>query len=105
MGLNVIAIDTGSEKRELCLSLGAKAFVDFRTSTDIASDVRLAADGAGTHSALIFAGGKDVYSQAAAYLRSGGYLLAIGLPKDGLLVLPVVLLVARGLTIKGIMAG
>jgi D-arabinose 1-dehydrogenase-like Zn-dependent alcohol dehydrogenase len=45
MGLQVVAIDTGAEKRDMCLNkLGASAFVDFKESKDVVADVRAAAN-------------------------------------------------------------
>ena len=31
LGLRILAIDTSDEKRDMCLSLGAEAFIDFKT--------------------------------------------------------------------------
>ena len=77
MGLRVVAIDTGSEKQELCLSLGAEKWIDYKTSTDVAADVCAATDGIGAHAVLVTAAGKDAYTQAAMYLRPNGYLMCI----------------------------
>merc|ERR1712183_1096495 len=39
MGLQVIAIDTGDEKKKMCMEqLGASAFVDFGTSKNVIKD-------------------------------------------------------------------
>jgi len=53
MGRRVIAIDGGEEKRKLCERLGADAWIDFTTSTDIVSDVKKATGGVGAHAAIV----------------------------------------------------
>ena len=44
MGLRVCAVDTGAEKRDLCLKLGAERWVDFKESKDIVADIKAEAD-------------------------------------------------------------
>lgn len=45
MGLRVIAIDTGDEKKQMCLEkLGATSFVDFATSSNVVKDVQSATE-------------------------------------------------------------
>ncbi|KAL5532475.1 ADH1_2 [Sanghuangporus sanghuang] len=105
MGLRVVAIDTGSEKRELCISLGAEKWIDYKTSSDVATDVRAATGGLGAHAAIVTAGGNDAYASAGMYLRSGGYLMCVGIPQNGLLSLPILLVAGRGLTVRGIFVG
>lgn len=56
MGLEVLAIDSGNEKRDLCLNkLGATAFIDFKTSKDLISDVKAATGGLGPHAVIVVA--------------------------------------------------
>jgi propanol-preferring alcohol dehydrogenase len=38
MGLRVIAIDTGAEKKALCESFGAEKWIDFKLSKDIVKE-------------------------------------------------------------------
>jgi hypothetical protein len=47
--------DTGTEKKELCLSLGAEKWIDFRETKDLVSDIKNAAGGEGPHAALVSA--------------------------------------------------
>ncbi|KAK4685455.1 alcohol dehydrogenase, propanol-preferring, partial [Tremellales sp. Uapishka_1] len=85
MGLNVIAVDTGDHKRKLSLSLGAKAFVDFKTSNNIVDEIKdLTPDKLGAHAAVIAASQVEAYTQAVDYLRPIGTLVAVGLPNDKL---------------------
>ncbi|KAK4694768.1 hypothetical protein P7C71_g2864, partial [Lecanoromycetidae sp. Uapishka_2] len=48
MGIKVIAVDTGDKKRELCLQLGAVAFLDFKTD-DVETEVKRLTGGYGAH--------------------------------------------------------
>jgi zinc-binding dehydrogenase len=47
--------DTGAEKKELCLSLGAEKWVDFRETKDLVKDIKNAAGGEGPHATLVSA--------------------------------------------------
>ncbi|KAH0583421.1 hypothetical protein H2248_009050 [Termitomyces sp. 'cryptogamus'] len=106
MGLRVLAIDTGAAKKELCAKLGAEKWVDFKESTDLAADVRAATDGLGPHVALIAVGDARPFNQALLYLRAAGTLVAIGMPGgNGLLNVPVTLLIGKSLTVLGSAVG
>lgn len=94
MGLRVIAIDTGSDKRDLCLALGAETWIDFKDSENVIADVLSATKG-GAHAAIIISGSGAEYTQAAMYVRPRGYLMVVGLPKDALLSIPVSLVCGR----------
>lgn len=50
-----IAIDGGEAKKNLCLSMGAEAFVDFTETADVAAEVVKIADGIGAHGVLVTA--------------------------------------------------
>jgi len=57
MGLEVLAIDTSKEKRDLCINkLGAASFIDFATTKDILADVKAATGGLGPHAVIVVAG-------------------------------------------------
>jgi alcohol dehydrogenase, propanol-preferring len=47
MGLRVVVVDTGEERRELCLRYGAEHFVDFREVEDTAGEVVRVTEGGG----------------------------------------------------------
>ncbi|KAL0960030.1 hypothetical protein HGRIS_011678 [Hohenbuehelia grisea] len=79
-GLRVVAIDSGEDKRKLCLKLGADKWIDFKQSKDIVADVIAATDGQGPHSTVVTTASSSGYSQAIDYLRPGGTLMAVGLP-------------------------
>ncbi|OWZ37104.1 alcohol dehydrogenase, propanol-preferring [Cryptococcus neoformans] len=80
MGLKVIAIDTGAAKEKLVKSLGADAWVDFKTSKDIVADIKAATGGDGPAAAVVTAANKTGYAQAIEYLKPSGTLVAVGMP-------------------------
>lgn len=51
-----LSTDTGAEKKDLCLKLGAEKWVDFAESKDLVKDVQEAAGGLGPHAAIIAVG-------------------------------------------------
>lgn len=80
MGLKVIAIDSGAAKEKLVKSLGADAWVDFKTSKDIVADIKAATGGDGPAAAVVTAANKTGYAQAIEYLKPSGTLVAVGMP-------------------------
>jgi len=106
MGLQVIAIDAGEDKRKLSESMGASAFVDFSTSKDVVKDVRAATpDNLGPHAVLLVAVNEKPFQQAAEYVRPRGTVVAIGLPAGAFLKAPVFESVIKMITIKGSYVG
>ncbi|KAE9392962.1 GroES-like protein [Gymnopus androsaceus JB14] len=106
MGLRVIAIDTGEEKRNLCSKLGAEKWVDFKVSTDLVKDVQIASEGLGPHAAVITAGHPLPFNQALLYLRPTGTLVAAGMPGgEAMLNVPIGLIIAKCLNIVGALVG
>ncbi|SPO22191.1 probable ADH1 - alcohol dehydrogenase I [Ustilago trichophora] len=80
-GYRVIAIDTGSDKKQLCESLGAEKFIDFKTTKNLVDDIKAATpDGFGPQAAVVAASGAAAYEQALDYIRPHGVLVAVGLP-------------------------
>jgi len=78
-GLRVLAIDTGSDKKDLCTKLGVDAWIDFQESKDIVKDVQKATSG-GPHAAVITSAASAAYELAVDYVRPGGTIMAVGLP-------------------------
>jgi len=107
MGLKVIAVDTGEEKKKMCIEqLGAMAFVDFSTSSNVVKDVQGATpDGLGPHAVLLVAVNEKPFQQAAEYVRPHGTVVAIGLPAGAYLRAPVFESVIKMITIKGSYVG
>jgi len=67
MGLRVIAIDAGEEKKKMSMEqMGAAAFVDFSTSKNVIKDVQEATeDGQGPHAVILVAVNEKPFQQAA----------------------------------------
>lgn len=106
MGLNIIAIDGGDDKREHCKKLGAPNFIDFMSSKDIIADIKAATDGGfGPHAAILVAVSDKPFEQAAAYVRPRGVVVAVGMPAGAFLKAPVFESVVRMISIKGSYVG
>jgi len=106
MGVHVIAVDGGDEKREMCNKLGAAAFVDFSSSKNLVQDVKKASgDGLGPHAVLLVAVNEGPFQQASEYVRARGTIVCVGLPANAFLKAPVFDTVTRMITIKGSYVG
>ncbi|ETI25800.1 hypothetical protein G647_02574 [Cladophialophora carrionii CBS 160.54] len=81
-GYKVIAIDSGEAKRELCLKLGATAFLDFKKDA-VEDEVKRLTNGFGAHATIVTAGIDAAYEQAFKLIRNYGTLVCIGLPRSG----------------------
>ncbi|KIX07985.1 uncharacterized protein Z518_02639 [Rhinocladiella mackenziei CBS 650.93] len=77
MGLRPLTLD--AKKREICLSLGAEAYIDVLETPDVVAEVQNLTDG-GVSGALICASNGRAYADAVKYLRRSGTLVCIGLP-------------------------
>ncbi|KAL1962713.1 hypothetical protein VTN77DRAFT_9257 [Rasamsonia byssochlamydoides] len=106
MGMRVIAIDGGDEKRELCTKLGAEAFIDFQTTKDIPAEVRKITT-YGAHGVIVFPATKEAYAQAPSLLRPNGTVVAVGLPKDPTVIAgaPPLMMALRRLKVIGSVVG
>ena len=106
MGLHVIAIDGGDDKRKSTMELGATTFVDFLTSKDVVADVKAATpDGNGPSAVLLLAVQEKPFQQASQYVRPRGTVICIGLPANAYLKAPVFDTVIRMISIKGSYVG
>lgn len=106
MGLQVIAIDTGDDKKKMCSELGAQTFVDFSTSKDIVAEVKGATeDGTGPHAVILVAVSEKPFQQATDYVRPRGTVVAVGLPANAFLKAAVFSTVTSMVTIKGSYVG
>lgn len=106
MGMRVIAIDGGDEKRDLCLKLGAEKFIDFTTCSDIVSEV-MKITTYGAQGVIVFSATKAGYEQAPHLLRPNGTMVCVGLPKDQTVVAgaPPILMCLKRLNIVGSVVG
>jgi len=107
MGLRTIAIDTGDDKKKMCLEkLGSHAFIDFAKSENVVKDVQAATeDGLGPHAVILVAVNEKPFQQAAEYVRPRGTVVCIGLPAGAYLRAPVFESVIKMVTIKGSYVG
>ncbi|KAN0101366.1 hypothetical protein V8E55_001350 [Tylopilus felleus] len=69
MGIRVMAIDTGAEKKQFCPDLGAETWIDFKQTKDLVKAIKEA----------------EGYTQAVDYLRPGGTLTAVRILADATL--------------------
>ncbi|KAH7024598.1 alcohol dehydrogenase [Microdochium trichocladiopsis] len=104
MGLRAVVVDTGSERRELALKMGAEEFVDFKEVQDPARRV-VEITGGGAH--VCFVTAVQAYPTSLSYIgyRMGGVVMCIGMPpKDQhkINLFPTSIIV-RGQSIKGTM--
>ncbi|KAJ5118203.1 hypothetical protein N7448_009917 [Penicillium atrosanguineum] len=104
-GYRVVAVDTGEAKRELCLSLGAEAFVDFLTE-DIEMKVKELTDGEFAHGIVVVPGGQKAYTLAPKLIRNRGVMVCVGLPREDFHIpISPIECCDRGLVIKGSATG
>jgi D-arabinose 1-dehydrogenase-like Zn-dependent alcohol dehydrogenase len=109
MGIRVIAIDGGDEKRELCTKLGAEAYIDFQKAkapADLKEEI-MKITKHGAHGVIVTAASKTVYEWAPMYLRPGGTVVAVGLPSDPTILAgaPPLIMALRKLNIVGNITG
>ncbi|KAI5296041.1 hypothetical protein KEM52_005940 [Ascosphaera acerosa] len=107
MGYRPIAVDTGAEKRDLCLKMGAEVFIDFKEVNDVAEAVVKAAGGVGAHG--VFVTGPAAYKDAVKMTgtRIGAKVMCVGLPEIGTTTVgeDPCQFVYRNLQIKGTLVG
>ncbi|KAK2751097.1 hypothetical protein FQN57_000172 [Myotisia sp. PD_48] len=107
IGIRVIAIDTGANKRDLCLKMGAEHFIDFKESEDVIKDVIAASDGIGAHAVFVTA--PQAYKDAVAYTgrRVGSKVMCIGLPSAGSVMIgaPPAAFIFKNMSITGTLVG
>ncbi|CAG8055484.1 unnamed protein product [Penicillium nalgiovense] len=106
MGLRTVAIDSGDEKRVMCQKLGSEAYIDFKQSKDIVSDVKAVTPGGlGAHAVLLLAVSEKPFQEAVEYARPRGAIVAIGMPANAFLKAPVFETVVKMIDIKGSYVG
>ncbi|CAK7234826.1 hypothetical protein SCUCBS95973_009065 [Sporothrix curviconia] len=107
LGMRIIAVDGGSAKRDLCTKLGAEHYLDFADTPDLAKAVLAITDGLGAHGVIVFAAVAAGYAVAPSLCRSGGTVVAIGLPGDPTVLAgaPPIMLALKQLSIVGAVVG
>ncbi|KAF2489855.1 GroES-like protein [Lophium mytilinum] len=81
MGMRVVGVDGGRDKRELCVKLGCEAFVDFLETKEVAKEVVRITDGKGAHGVFVTATSKQAYETAPFMVRVAGRVMCVGLRK------------------------
>lgn len=81
MGMRVVGVDGGDDKRDLCLKLGCEAFVDFTKVKDVAKEVVKICDGKGAHGVFVTATSAGAYASAPLMTRISGRVMCVGLRK------------------------
>ncbi|KAI5460476.1 chaperonin 10-like protein [Mariannaea sp. PMI_226] len=106
MGMRVIAIDGGDQKRELCMKLGAEVFIDFKTTQNIVNEI-MKVTTYGAHGVIVTAATKAAYESAPSFLRPNGTVVAVGLPQDSSVIAgcPPMTMALRRLNIVGSVVG
>lgn len=106
MGMRVIAIDGGKEKETLCKSLGVEHYIDYTTCADITAEI-LRITTYGAHGVVVITASKQGYVDGPGFLRPGGTLVAVGLPKDHTVMAgaPPLLMANKRLNIVGSVTG
>lgn len=81
MGMRVVGVDGGDDKKDLCMKLGCEAFVDFTKVKDVAEEVVKICDGKGAHGIFVTATSGAAYASAPMMARIGGKIMCVGLRK------------------------
>lgn len=98
-------LDSGEDKKQLVLGLGAEAWIDFKQTQDLVADIKRLTDGLGAHSAVVTTASPSGYTQAVDYLRPGGTLMAVGLPGNAALEASIFFTVLKSISIIGSYVG
>ncbi|PKI18109.1 alcohol dehydrogenase AdhP [Colwellia sp. 12G3] len=101
MGLNVIAVDTGTEKLQLAKKLGASLCLDFKQDDVVA---RVLAETGGVHASICTAVSKSGFEQSYKVIRRGGKFVLVGLPAEDM-PLPIFDTVLNGVSVIGSIVG
>lgn len=91
----VIAVDSGDAKKDLGLTSGAEAFIDFKTE-DVAARV-LELTGEEAHATIVVPGTREAFQTAPSLVRNMGQIICVGLPPSEIdLPISATLCAARG---------
>lgn len=56
----ITSLDTGEDKKDFCLKLGAEKWIDFKETKDIVQEVVDVTDGLGAHAAIVAAASVNI---------------------------------------------
>jgi propanol-preferring alcohol dehydrogenase len=97
----VTAVDVVEEKLELAAELGADQLVNAAETNPVAA----IQERGGADVAIVLAASSQVFDQAFRSLRRGGRLICVGLPKEGVMQIPIFDTVLKGLSVIGSIVG
>ena len=103
MGMRIIAVDLGAEKKQHCLDLGAEYFVNATESNVIEQIVGFT--NGGPHGVVHVATATKPVSDSILYVRKRGTVVVVGLPRNPVLDINIMILVAKAITLKGSILG
>ncbi|KAF4964223.1 hypothetical protein FSARC_7857 [Fusarium sarcochroum] len=82
MGLRVIGVDAGSDKRKLCMDLGCDKFIDF-TKVEYVPEEIMRITGKGVDGVFVTATSPASYAIATKMAAIGGRIMCVGMPASG----------------------
>jgi propanol-preferring alcohol dehydrogenase len=68
MGMRIIAVDGGDDKKKLCTDLGAEQYIDFTKEKDITAKV-MEITTYGAHGVIVFSASKEGYQVGPSLVR------------------------------------
>ena len=104
MGMNVIAIDGGDEKGQLCKELGAAHYVDFTKTPNTIEEVKKLTGGEGCEGVLCLATSNKVFNDCVHMTKRHGTVVLVALPA-GDFSIPIFPVVLNRITVRGSIVG
>ncbi|CAR22527.1 alcohol dehydrogenase [Lachancea thermotolerans] len=104
MGLRVLGIDGGEDKKKLFHDLGGETFIDFRTTKDMVGAIQEATQG-GPHAVINVSVSEAAISMSTEYVRPTGSVVLVGLPANAYVKSEVFSHVVKSISIKGSYVG
>ncbi|SCU94727.1 LADA_0G10704g1_1 [Lachancea dasiensis] len=104
MGLQVLGIDSGEDKRALFHKLGGDVFVDFTTTEDMVGNIQTATNG-GPHGVINVSVSETAISLSTQYVRPCGTVVLVGLPANAFVKSDLFSHVVKSISIKGSYVG
>ncbi|KAH3677097.1 hypothetical protein WICMUC_001852 [Wickerhamomyces mucosus] len=104
MGLRVLGIDGGDDKKKLFHNLGGEVFIDFRKEKNIVEAIQEATNG-GPHGVINVSVAESAITQSTEYVRPTGTVVLVGLPAGAVCKSEVFSHVVKSIQIKGSYVG
>ena len=103
MGMRVIALDLGAEKKQHCLDLGAEYYVD-ATQPNIIDQIVALTNG-GPDGVVNIAPHPKPIEDAILYVKKTGTIVLVGLPDKGKFTADIFTVVLKAIKLKGTILG